>query len=81
MLIHVTQDDIDQGRPGNSYECPIARAISRETGEETEVGGGYFQLHSWKQYKTLPDHAVAFIETFDTKGPEHVQPITLDLPI
>jgi hypothetical protein len=82
MLIHVTQEDIDQGRAGDSHECPIALAIRRETGgKEPDVHDTIFMLKGWQAYKSLPDEAMRFIELFDCAGPKHVQPITLDLPI
>lgn len=32
--IHVTQEDIDQGKPVNTRECPVALATSRKIGRK-----------------------------------------------
>ena len=33
IQVHVTQEDIDNGVPGNKEACPIALALNRATGQ------------------------------------------------
>lgn len=32
MLIHITEEDIKEGKRGDSCECPVARAVKRNIG-------------------------------------------------
>lgn len=44
-LIHVTQEDIEHGVKGECAACPVARAVDRETGKWSYVGGSCITVY------------------------------------
>lgn len=64
MTIQVTQEDIDEGKQANSYDCAVARAIKRQYQiEDLSVSSLSITVHGLR-YKTEPDLAV-FVHDFD----------------
>jgi len=68
MRIQVTQRDIDDGVQGNSFHCPVARAVKRAF-KATEVWVREIiivtKAGKKKTYVTPPD-AEAFTESYDS---------------
>lgn len=77
MTIEVTQEDIDRGRRGSCFECPVARAASRAVGAEVSTDRYLFYLPTAK-IKT-PTEVAKFIHAFD--GGEPVAPFSFELPL
>lgn len=81
MLVEVTQEDIDDGSPGDCHLCPIARALARMHGQSPEVSD--FFVHDARVvirdggHIILPEVATEFIKRFD--GWQPVQPFSFDL--
>ena len=38
LLVEVTQDDIDEGCRGRTFNCPVSRAVQRAYGDKMVVG-------------------------------------------
>lgn len=82
MIIHVTQEDIDNGIKGSSASCPIALAVKREISKSHQVwvgaNGIVIEIKTpwWKRifsnelydYKkiSLPKKAEGFVINFDS---------------
>lgn len=67
MLIEVTKEDIDKGKPMNSGACPLANALERRTGHKWSVGVRYctrLAVGTWNDLP-LPPAAVQFVRAFD----------------
>ncbi len=75
MTINVTQDDIDKGLRRSWKECPVARAITRITGEVTIVGIGCISTN--EGLFSAPQVVKDFVRKFDLL--EEVQPFTFEL--
>lgn len=80
--IEVTQQDINDGVPGQACSCPVAKAISRELGikipQDVIVGPDALSVwlrvdywnNNYKQYETVLPHKVRkFIKHFDESKP------------
>ena len=67
MLIEVTKEDIEKGKPQNAVACPIAIALERQTGHKWSVGVRYCtRLAAWTWNDLLlPPAAVRFVRAFD----------------
>lgn len=76
MIIHVTQDDIDQGERG-AKKCPVARAIGRYFNGVT-VGQDHLYLHG-RYVGMLPKEAIIFMYCFDYCIP--VEPFSFEMDI
>lgn len=69
MNITVTQEDIDDGRPGNAFLCPVALATKRDSGMDASVSSHDLCLYRndgptlWRAL--LPAEAATFIDGFD----------------
>jgi hypothetical protein len=64
--IEVTRDDIRNGIPYNSFNCPIARAVQRQfPNHPTRVFVTYMTLGGLRG--ELPEEAIDFIGRFDNK--------------
>lgn len=83
IIIQVTEEDIQLGKPGNSTLCPIARAIKRTTHCST-ASWGYitgtarfpndeFRIYQAKEYLEVS----RFVIDFDSHEP--VEPFSLTL--
>lgn len=83
MKINITQQDIDEGLPGQVHKCPIAQALCRIIGmvpdaglievEDTSIvifAGAHSLI--WE----LDDTGIEFVEDFDHGMP--VQPCTIE---
>lgn len=76
IIVDVTQEDIDRGKPNDAEHCPIARALRRETKGDWVVGvGGLATDYSgdvtlWVDYRAA--WAAGFVRRFDAGKP--VQP-------
>jgi hypothetical protein len=71
ILVQVTQTDIDEGRPGTTQECPIAKALMRVIADCLWVSvNGYdciWQLKNGSKYRAeIPESGVGFIIQFDS---------------
>lgn len=77
MKIEVTQEHIDSGIPAACNCCPIALAISEETGESVTVGGE--AVHFQGRSLILPREVSAFIHSFDADG--EVEPFSFELDV
>lgn len=87
----VTQVDIEEGRPENSYHCPVAKALTRAlqlgSGKypQIEVASGSFKIRPWEHtpsnsiHYPLPNDIFHWIRMFD-KGFE-VWPISFEVYI
>jgi len=87
MRIRVTQDDIDEGVQGNSFHCPVARAVKRAFKADgvwvreiiivTKAGS--------RQNYVAPPEVEDFLESYDSAVLEFESPkpfsFTLDLGI
>lgn len=78
MKIEVTQQDIDRGDCGNPFNCPIALAIKRVTGEDDRV----YVFHEYvinlnRGYYKIPKAAQEFVKSFDNH--EAVKPFSFKL--
>ncbi len=66
--LHVTQDRIDRGKPGNCGECPIALTFIDEfPGREVEVVGPVVFIERYAY--TLPEECLDFIGRYDNQLP------------
>lgn len=66
MTIKVTQEDIDKGKPKDTWNCPIARALFRATGWKWVVrANDYYRLAPARLYAELPECARQFVSDFD----------------
>lgn len=75
ITFEVTQADIDAGVKCDSTSCPIARALSRATGQKASVGVqtvGLAERVWW-----LPTAVSSFVMRFDLGEP--VEPATFTL--
>lgn len=88
MRVHVTQADIDRanarrGKPEFmlSKHCPIAQALTRETGKESSVDGIHFALlNSHRMFGAdvrLPEEAINFAAKWDNR--QRVQPFDFEV--
>jgi hypothetical protein len=64
--IRVTDEDILQGIPKDSRQCPLALALSRATEKLCRVG--FISASIGGQIVALPGAAQQFIADFDTHG-------------
>lgn len=76
LVVRVTQDDINNGVPGNPHLCPIARAVRRAGRERVSVDNDEIVTRS-KTFD-LPTEAVRFLCRFDASRP--VKPFTFSAP-
>lgn len=78
MRIDVTGDDIQNGHRAGCYDCPVALAIERATGEEAHVFGSTVMLNgdSRRTYR-LPNVALARIDAYD--GGRSMEPFSFEL--
>jgi len=65
--IHVTQEDIDRGRPCDATHCPVARALTR-TFRQFATVGDYWALPDGRG-GPLPPEARRFVRRFDHQVP------------
>jgi hypothetical protein len=85
MRIDVTQEDIDNGEMFKFTDCPIARAVRRETGMHAWVSNRMVSIRNPEtdvsepplKMINLPPVAVDFIIRFDANQP--VTPICFEL--
>lgn len=90
IKIRVEQEDIDKGGNGG-MNCPVARAVTRQTGERWYVRGwaesswaGHVD-DQWADAKPTigpykyPRSVARFVNRFDRKGPSAVKPFTFVL--
>lgn len=71
LIVEVTQDDIDNGTPGERCRCPIARAVKRLINVDPDSDAGIEVYSKWIDMNGhdaygLPDEAIDFISRFDT---------------
>lgn len=87
IVVNVTQDHIDRGRPDNRCECPIALALLDAGHAEPDVSPQGIAAKGW-ECLNVPLAAVDFIEEFDERTPhiddacmdrKHVDPFTFTL--
>lgn len=78
MKIRITQEDIDNGIPGNSCKCPTALAVCRTLGVSSDadivdVTDECVQLNipGFDIYWGLDDTGIAFVDYFDNHTPVH----------
>lgn len=79
MKIEITDADIDNGRPGNAFECPIAMAVKRICPDwrDVTVDGDVIRIvRAYPEVHALPIEAKQFIVRFDDKFP--VFPFTFE---
>ena len=82
MRINVTQRDIDYGKRGNAYSCPVSRAIKRNSKVRAVTVGittaRIYPLHE-VQSKVffLPRFVTQFITEFDAE--RDVKPFTFKI--
>jgi len=80
MIIHVTQEDIDQGARKDCRACPIGLAVERESGW-TEVMVGFPTISglkgNYRLVRPTPYDAQLFIWSFDRGEP--VRPFEFEL--
>lgn len=81
MLIQVTQEDINNGRRGNCYYCPVALAVARIFNAHNFIyvgAEGICDVRKWT-VPVLPPEVFDFICKFDRQFP--VAPFTFELQI
>ena len=85
MKITIIQEDIDNGKAGSAFHCPISNAVNRlyPTAKNNSyeyqkaVTGPFWIRHgnlSQRESYALPEEAIKFIYNFDTGN--YVEPIT-----
>lgn len=82
MQIQVTQEDIDSGNRGSTFNCPVARTVNRRIKGFCIVSGSFIRLIHWCAWATklqYPIEVYRFIKSFDNY--EYVRPFSFDLPI
>jgi len=80
VTIAVTAEDIANGDPGNCSTCPVALAISRETGLDASfLDVDQEEIIIDEGQLTCPIVVQQFISRFDNGKP--VDPFTFELPI
>jgi hypothetical protein len=85
MKVHVTQEDIETGEPGDPYNCAVALAIKRELGldnlnGQVKIASGFILFlvdHVPICHEQVPDEAREFILKFDRE--EELSPIEFEL--
>jgi hypothetical protein len=84
MKIEITQKDIDEGRPGNCWECPLALAVKRTIAPKYSTVAVHksVRIHDYTGPHTVATYAVDavgvdFIRFFDMGF--NVQPCTVEL--
>jgi hypothetical protein len=87
VIFDVTQDDIDQGRPRDCYNCPVARSVVRTLGlgpaaDEWTVGS--WVIAGWLRDRQVvsvpaPIRVCRFIDEFDRGQP--VEPFSFELEL
>lgn len=77
ITVKVTQKDIKLGIPASASSCPVARALSRVTGDKYKVSS-FFYSNSEMQ-RELPPRVVRFIDKFD--GDAKVKPFNFKINI
>lgn len=68
----IQQSDIDQGTRCSSDNCPIARAIERETGKQVSVTKDTIVIWDARGFDTIetpPKSVTRFVEAFDAGDP------------
>jgi hypothetical protein len=79
MIITVTQEDIDCGEPRSSNRCAIARAVSRETGQDCLVSPCGIRVGDyWSNMLPITEEARYFITHFDVGRPG-IKPFSFEL--
>lgn len=76
LEIHVSQKNINKGRRNHADTCPIAQAITTQTGHEAHVWPDYISVltpQGTVRYMTS-DRARRFISKFDRQGKKAVKP-------
>ena len=80
MIVHVTWDDIELGKQGRGYECPVALAYKREYGRQCYVSSdGWLDVqleHEIEVYQ-LGQAATTAIKVYDQWG--IMQPMEVEL--
>ena len=73
--------DINEGFRVNSRQCPVARAITRATGQNANVGVGMMYLGTNEEYKKylLPACVDKWTNRFDQNGTGSPFEFELDL--
>ncbi len=81
MIIHVTQNDIDEGTRGSCINCPIAIAACRAFKSPVDVNAVNILRYNNKSmsFYSLPEEAQKFISAFDTNF--HVKPISFKVKL
>lgn len=68
MLIKVTQEDIDAGKRGNCFKCPVALAVKRVVNNGfVEAGIDSIRVNELDWYQT-PTYVCSFMFLFDKFG-------------
>lgn len=84
MRVHVTTEDIRDGRPGSLCLCPVARAIQRVTHRDVDLSVGSHVLNLWRGAHSavlhLPRLVQARIRTIDSCRPCKPFSFPLELP-
>jgi len=76
-LVHVTEDDIANGKPGRIDDCPIFLAMRSAGIPVVQVGSYRFYLESDENHHMLPANVIRFISDFDAGRP--VSPFSFTL--
>jgi hypothetical protein len=77
MFINVTKEDIEDGRQGDGFYCPVALAIKRTTGINIGVGTSLITIKN--RTIKLPKMVQSKIYLFDKKGT--IRPFKFNLKI
>lgn len=77
MIVKVTREDIECGKPGNGRRCPVALAIDRATQKTDVLVMSDAITVNGRRYST-PSRVAAWTRRFDLGEP--VRPFEFDLP-
>jgi hypothetical protein len=72
ITFSVTEQDIQEGKKGHCYKCPIALAVMRAVPEAEVVEVNWFAVYIDSVYKfdySQPDLVLKFMEDFDLGKP------------
>ena len=78
MIVNIEQRHIDNGKPGNPEQCPIALWLFEQTGHHYFVGDDCVYTRFDNPLCNLPVVAQDFVRCFDDDVP--VKPFSFTLP-
>lgn len=90
VLVQVTREDLEQGRPVDAHLCPVACAIKRALGLDPNGAGVHVDGTHWHRYsdgsrrdranrRRLPDNVIKKIAQIDRNSFNHRVRVSADV--